>query len=61
MTLILDGKLFLAPLGDNIQVRRIMPISQSARNFWLELISINAEQNWQRVLDVGTGTGIWAM
>ena len=52
LTLMLDGKLFLAPIGSNPQVNLIH-----------ETIDRDAKllKNTQKVLDVGTGTGIWAM
>lgn len=52
-TLLLGDKLFLAPIGDSPQVRRFR------NNQRLTLQSY--PKSLQNVLDVGTGTGIWAM
>jgi hypothetical protein len=51
LTMMLDGKLHLAPLDKNtIQVSRVLPCLADQR--------LTFEQN---AVDIGTGTGIWAM
>ena len=54
MLLYFDNQLFQAPIGDSPQVRRSIPCSHT----WSGL---TYPQFWQKVLDIGTGTGIWAM
>ncbi|KAF5620070.1 methyltransferase [Fusarium sp. NRRL 52700] len=51
LTLLLDGKLTLVPLKDDIQVSN----PTSHRNM------LGKTDKLKRVLDVGTGTGIWAI
>lgn len=49
-TFLLDNKLFLAPIGNNPQVCVLL---KSTLNSLLTII--------KKVIDIGTGTGIWAM
>ncbi|KAM5349828.1 hypothetical protein ACJ41O_006333 [Fusarium nematophilum] len=49
LSLILDGKLFLAPLKQNIEVDTLLRRSRLTADVL------------QKVIDVGTGTGIWAI
>jgi methylase of polypeptide subunit release factors len=49
MTVLLDGKLFLAPIGSNPQADH--PVTTV-----YDILTI-----LQSVIDIGTGTGIWAM
>lgn len=53
-TLLYDHKLFLAPLKEGIEVRWLLHKTNTQDH-------ANLTDTSQRALDVGTGTGIWAM
>jgi methylase of polypeptide subunit release factors len=60
LTLVLDGKLFLAPIGPTPQVHLLF--SHSVSYHTSLFLSVCKDTNSrQKVLDVGTGTGIWAL
>jgi hypothetical protein len=53
LTLLLDGELCKAPIDDNTQV-----FYMSGCKFLQKHVS---DQTSQKVVDIGTGTGTWAM
>lgn len=58
LTLLLDGKLFLAPIGPAPQVSPLPDdLLNVVKRHWLIIWLMTRK----KVLDVGTGTGIWAM
>lgn len=55
--IVLDNKLTLAPVADNVQVREELK-SDSRPGTFVERFLLTV---YQRVLDLGCGTGAWAM
>ena len=56
-TLLLNGELFRAPIGPNPEVRFLLVFMHAHLNDDTD----SSHTKMQRILDIGTGTGLWAI